>query len=512
MGLLVVWACIVTVYVTTHSFPSGKGGFYFVMARELVANGFVYPVHLDSYIVQRIPYAFPPIGIYLYAIGLELGVSVPTLGMAVPALFLGGIGIAVVVFVVEFTDDFRAAWFAGVLAITHPLVLRQHLVATGSARNAGLIGAFLTVALARRTMRTDRRRLAVIAGLAWGVTILSHPVFTYLAALGVLVVYERERADGEGLVTGVTVAAVGLAVGAPWLGHVLLNHGPLTLFEAGISYHEGPLLNWDGFVDVLLNMLPHLSQFYTVAALFGVTVLVRRRSWGMIGWFTIVGLPYPHSGGLSAIAATVGGVGWATVATRVDNAVASLRGTDGSDLWPQVSVGVGSVVVALVVATAAIGFGGSYAAANVGLHDIPEFVSDDDVRALEALAAEPDAPVAAPRRVQTWVPVIAGSPTLATSKGTEWVSGDGRTGTVVSDKFSSVGSCTTADCYVANATGDIGTFDVYLNDDPTAAAEFADAPRFTVIYDQDGIVIARFDPSGAGQRDRLSSDRSPVVV
>ena len=73
LGMTILLGLIVRVYpVLMRSFPLNDGGMFLVMIRELRANGFALPA-FTSYNLSSIPFAYPPLGLYLAAFLNVLG-------------------------------------------------------------------------------------------------------------------------------------------------------------------------------------------------------------------------------------------------------------------------------------------------------------------------------------------------------------------------------------------------------------------------------------------------------
>jgi len=294
---LVLSAFVQVAYLWSHEFPALLGGLFLEMAATVADSGTL-PTTIHGFTTEGIPFAYPPLGFYVMAFFLDLGVDgVQLLRFGAPAVLLGTVA-AMYHLTVVLTDSPGTGVIAGIITGTHVSLNVYLLGASGFVRGLGFLCMVVAMLGAYQYFANGGGRQALaIATLGWGLVVLTHPVHAAAAGAGVAAAWLIWDRSPRGLATGAGVAVGGLLIASPWWLTVVSNHG-VDIFFAGAG-SQGSFNNslsdlqglvawfWDGG-DVL--------NWPAVFAVVGTASLVARGEWQQPAWLAapIVLLVPPH--------------------------------------------------------------------------------------------------------------------------------------------------------------------------------------------------------------------------
>lgn len=405
--------------VLLASFPLNDGGLFAQMIGELRSAGFELPAR-SGYNGLDIPYAYPPLAIYVAALLTSLTplTELDVLHLLPAAVNLATIPVAYLV-LRQLVAVRRALLATGIFAVL-PRSYTWLIAGGGLTRSFGFLFALIAVYAALRALRGDRR-MVWLGGLSLGAAALSHPeaplfAIVSVGLLGVLRAPDRRRALFDALGAGVIAAAVVM----PWVVVVVSGHGiDPFLAAAGASepISTGILvlrsLRWDGVTVPILSAV----------AGFGFFVCAMNRLWLPPLWFAAIVLVDPRAGltfgSLPLAMATVIGFEdlwrWVTrLRSRLTWAPASLV---------RVAVGMAAVLAFVPALTA-----GADSSTPLRALSDPELAAMEWARANTPPDSEFLVVAGVPWQIDAvgeWFPVIAGRRSVATVQGTEWL-GPGR--------------------------------------------------------------------------------------
>jgi hypothetical protein len=267
LGLTVsVWLRLAPLFA---DFAFGDGGLFWVMARDLRANGFV-PPDFTTYNSGDIPWVYPPLGLYVVAL---LGADLD-LFRILPALYAIATLPAVWLLARELIGE-RGALIA-VVAYGLSAPAYAGLIAGGGVTRApGLTFAVLT-------MWAVVRGNVVAAGVLGGLTLLTHPIAAFYAVLSCAVLWLiRDRSPRMTL-----APLISLAMGALWVIPMALRHG-FGPFVAGMGSRELDLS--DSFLTLMAQTMNPPNLAFTIGVVGAVIALYERR-WDLILWLAVTAL------------------------------------------------------------------------------------------------------------------------------------------------------------------------------------------------------------------------------
>lgn len=479
-----VWTAILTVYLLFYEFPAHRGGLYLMMAERIVANSFLLPQSVVGYTTIRLPFAYPPLGLYLMALPIAIGVPELLVLRVLPGITFVLASYAVYLFVVNHTNDRRYALAAAVFTLVCPQILYQSVVGAGVTRSLGL--AFLLLGLvwvedSFESPAFQRNRIAV-AGFFFGACLLTHYIYALLFGIATITKFVLARRTTNGLVRGMAIAGVGFVVASPWVAVVSIRNGFGTLLNPSSSYMGGLApVPWLAAVKLLEQPVSPVGYLFTAGAVIGGGYLLLKGKPFLPAVAAIYTLVYPHLPSQYALFAILTGV--ATVEIARHGTQLSRFSWRGFQYTPNVGLAV--------LLIGAVGLGGVFVAdIDGGIGSPPSTLDDESMQTMQWAAenTRPDATFLIPSQMGEWFPAIAHRRAAVTKWGTEWVARDVREYHMRT--MTAAGQCSAPSCF-DSVIADMETTPDYLVIDkdqlPRAIADhrvdqFEASPTFRVVY------------------------------
>lgn len=495
-------------YLRTHAYPAYGAGLYLEAATQIRLQGYSLPTAIPYY-TGGIPFAYPPLGFYLTAVLLDVGLSGLTVSRVLPAALTVCYLVPYYGIALELLPTRRQAGVATTLLAFAPPTLQWHLSAGGIVRATAFLLALCGVYAGCRVFHSSDRRWVVPGAVLFGLTALTHPVYTVFFGLSWLVLYVARDRSVHGLLAGAFVAAGGLALAGPWWATVLDRHG-VGVFTAAAGSHSGLAGGAERLLDQFVYPLdPTVVTAFFVAVFVASALLVARGSYVLPSWL-VVGA---YVVGKERFQFVAGSMIVATVALGVVAPALSR--------WrPELDHGRAPLVVVCVLLVVGGSIGTLYAASELdsahhGSPSLPPFVDDDDVSAMTWAATEtaPGDSFVVVGDAAEWFPYYTDRSILVGPWGIEWVSSARYYEQL--DHVRRLGACTDADCLSdALAAADVSPTYVYVPTGPytvrgleregasALAASLVDSDRFRRVYANDGVSVFRVDPAPTSPGDR----------
>ncbi len=409
--------------VLAAGFPVNDGGLFASLVDAIVAGPTLLPNSI-TYNGLNAPFAYPPLA-FLVAAGLEHLVPIGTVEWlrwiplvasiaTIPAFALLALELA------PTRVHAAVATFAFVLV---PASFEWLVMGGGLTRAPGLFLAILAIYLGVRAVkRGDRSWIG--AGIALGLTVLTHPEAALFAALSLVLVtiaYARGRRAWSRMIGA---AAIGVLVALPWLLMVITRYGAAPLLSAG-----GTGLNLLQSLAYLLTVrLTNEPLWMLVAglAVLGFVYSLSVRWYFLPAWVVMIVIVDPRGGGtyVAAPLAILAAIGLLDVVVarlaRIGGDVASAPG------WPTAvfrSRGVSIALLGVMVLAMLSAFLAPYLLS-------PMASLDADARSAMAwvrtsLPASARVTVVTGRNwyedaTSEWFPYLADRQSVATVQGYEW--------------------------------------------------------------------------------------------
>ena len=501
-GLLVY-----VVYLLTHPYPAFGAGLFMLIAEEISKAGYRLPAHIPYYTASGIPFAYPPLGFYLAAAVRDLtGVD----ALALTRLLPGAISVLYLVpayllgFVVLGSRP-RAA-FAGVLVAVSPTVFQWHIGAAGFVRALAFLFLLCGLVAGVRLFRT-RNAVWIAPGMAcFGLTVLSHPKYVVFYALSYVVFWAAFDRSVDGLANGTLVGVGGVVLTAPWWGQVVAVYGSDVFFQAAGTHREvgNVLLSLETLITYRFvgHDVPWFLLAWRLLPVAGAAWLAWRGRFFLPAWLAVTATLV----GESRFVFLVGAL--ATTAFCFDGVAPALR--------ERVSAGRAARIAAaalVVVAGSGLAIGSAYAASELDAHagtaTLPQYVDDDDLRAMEWVTEETDADAefVVLGDAGEWFPYFTHRTNLVGPWGVEW-RGD-RAFRHQTWLFVHTSHCWWANCLTLTfARNDVRPDYLYVPKEsytvkgatkaprPTLLSSLRSSDRYEVVYENEGVAIFRVDETG----------------
>jgi Dolichyl-phosphate-mannose-protein mannosyltransferase len=398
--------------VVRADFPLHDGGLLYAMAGDLRLNGFALPA-FTTYNGGQIPFAYPPLALYLAAGLNALGLPLLTILQYLP-LFLSVAGIPLVFLVVRELLSERHALVAAFAFALMPSAYDWIIVGGGLTRAVGLVLGLLTIWQATLLATKPSYWRAALAGVLGGLTVLAHPYAAAFAVVSVGLIFAwRARSVATWRSAGVSLAVAAVVV-IPWVWAVASQHG------------LGPLLSGSGSrTQVGVSVASLLFEDVTGAtfsvflgiALIGFLVELARGRWLLPVWLVLTFVVLVGGGWIMPMLPMAMLIGVAIVDAVVPGIITLTTGRSGRS---PVAVVLAGLLCAGLLASLGVGY----------VIITPLWSLSAEQRAAMAWVAQ-DTPASATFAVVTgqpwaldtaseWFPALSRRTSLGTAQGYEW--------------------------------------------------------------------------------------------
>lgn len=489
---------VVASYYVTHPYPAYASALFLHMAEFLIENGYHRPERIPLYTEGGIPFAYPPLMFYALAFLIDIGIDPLLLSRALP-------GIAFVLALIpyfylarEFLPVKQAGFATTALAVL-PQSVRWHITGGGTVRGPAFLLTLVGLYVGVRLFKTGNRRLILPAALLYGMTMLTHPVYTAYFGLSYLVLFAIFSRSLRGLLNGAAVATGGMLIGAPWWLFVSRTHGYETILNAS-GTHGGLGQELEELTEIALFFrdFSYLSEAIILGfVLAGALYMIVHRRYGVLAWLlateiVIAQQRYALVTALLLVAAVVAG----GVIPRVA-AIASKRGNSDSVI---------AVLFAVLILTMTA-FGALYAAGDPPderENTVSAYVDGDDIEAMEWIASETpkNARFAVLGDQAEWFPYVADRTSLVGPWGVEWTSPEQYE--YHRRAHSELTHCDDQACvrttldendieadYVYVPKGEYTFAAIVRTQDETMRESMIESDRYELVYENDGAMVFR---------------------
>lgn len=415
------------------SFPANDGGLFLTMAEDIQRANFLVPQY-TSYNGGEIPFAYPPLAIYVTAVlDAVPGVSLITLFVVLP--MLGALcSVAAFGWLARTILDSRMQAHLATLAFAVvPASYTWLLPGGGLPRSFGLAAGLVAIRAVVLLVKQDRPAPGqiVFAGAAMAATVLIH--LESAAFVGVSVVAFALLAVKPAQIRALGIScSLALVLSAPWWIWVMAVHGLAPFLS---SLDQGGALLDDGRISRSVIEYALRNPFSTgeagppvvlALAFAGAVVSLFSSRAVLLAWALLLGLVAMRATPTFAAVPTalLAGLGAATVLDRV---ALTLR-TQRPPIGPGAAAASALGVLGLFAFVASSAAHKSPVVAGA-LHQVPE----SDRRAMEWAATNtpPDAVfLVLPTggwwtdATQEWFPAVSQRTSPATAQGKEWLPGE----------------------------------------------------------------------------------------
>lgn len=285
------------------TYPAGYAGLYSLMAEMLVRTPFPLPNEIPFYGPGGIPFAYPPVALYIAAFFVRsFYIPMLTYMKWAPAFFCILVMVTVYLIGYQLTRDRLKALVAVVIVFSAEPIYAFHATASGSVRSVALLWTVLSAYFTLRAYDVDRRELmhASIAGTFLALTAMTHLSYAVFLVPGIVLIaflLPTRRPLLLRLRTMAVIGVVGLVLAAPWWGTVIARYGLVVFLNAGSTHGTGGLVaavgaNPLGLVRTMLRWYVNLGRMWWPPILSGVSIVsvaygLMRGRWLLPAWIMV---------------------------------------------------------------------------------------------------------------------------------------------------------------------------------------------------------------------------------
>lgn len=486
---LLATTAIFSAYLLSHPYPAAGGGFFTVVAETIIENGYALPERISQYGLDGVPFAYPPLFLYVYAVLLDVtGLKPLVLTRVVPVVLTGLYVVTMYFLGVEILDSKRQAGIAAAALATIPEVFYWHITGGGIVRAGAYLMVLVGLYCGVRLFESGERRWLVLSTVAFGLTVLSHLQYILFFVVAFVLLFLGFDRTKRGLIHGIVVGVGGLLLTSPWWLTVFTTHG-VDIFVAASNTRPTaqPIKGLTHALFVFRPLSGYLGM-WQVVTLLGSAYLVGTGRVKLVVAYLLIPLALPYPRFYLVPAALIAGV----FLGEGFDVLMEHRG-----VWPLGGLTREGVVAAVIVFTAATGafYAADYSSFDTGIAAeetaMPGGLTDEDVQAMEWVAAntEADATFAVTGKYTLdWFPALTDRMLVYSTVATEWF-GEAYW-TRVGRWNSRLADCETVSC-VDSVVEELPATPgyIYLDANTSMKRDIRSTSTYSVAYANDGVII-----------------------
>ena len=284
-----------------HVFPMGYAGLFTQMAAQIADANFALPVSSPFYGPGGIPFAYPPLGLYLLALFIKFTGSTYFFLRWLPPL-LSLLSAALTFFLSKkFFNLPFAAMITMILTAASFDLHTAHVWSAGIVRAPAFVFAILFIYFYSPGAAGRSLKSSTIAGVFLGLAFLSHLAYG-LFCLFWLATASASLPDWKPSIRAAFVTGViAVLVSSVWIIPVVSTHG-WVVFSGALNSHGGSQFlsgsfRWSGLLRLLyFNLAPILaSPALAFLVLVGLIQLLLRRQFRFVFFFVLITLFFPEN-------------------------------------------------------------------------------------------------------------------------------------------------------------------------------------------------------------------------
>lgn len=284
----------------TSTFPLNDGGLFYEMILDLQAHRFLLPI-TTTYNAASIPFAYPPLAFYLYAlINTVARIPIIDLMRLLPAIISAACIPAFYLLAGEMLESKTQILLATLVFAIIPRAFDWLIMGGGITRSLGLLFALLAMRQAYILFATHSSKAILPMILFGALVVYAHPEATTHTALSAAFFYLWKDRSRKGFFLSLLAALGILLITAPWWATVLSRYGINPFLAAADAAHQ------DSY-NVLVGLFA-LFQFefadepyiglISVLGLIGLFFLLTKKNFFLPLWFLIMHTFEPRGGPL----------------------------------------------------------------------------------------------------------------------------------------------------------------------------------------------------------------------
>jgi hypothetical protein len=281
-------------------FPLNDGGLFYKMILDLQENHFVLPM-FTSYNHADIPFAYPPLAFYLYAVISEIfNISLLKLMQFGPAIISALSIPAFFLLAQQLMDTKPQVLFSVLIFSLVPRAFDWLIMGGGITRSLGLLFALLAIRQSILLFSSTTTKNFLLMILWNGLVLLTHPEAAIHTCIAIVLIYFWKDRTISGLKHAAIIAACVLLLSAPWWITVLMRHGGAP-FMAVLSSADQDSDNLIARILILFRFDFTDEPFLTLTSVLGLIGLfgsIAAKKYFLPSWLLLIQLIEPRGGSL----------------------------------------------------------------------------------------------------------------------------------------------------------------------------------------------------------------------
>lgn len=258
-----------------YPFPSGFAGLYTLMAEKIAESHFSLPLVIPFYGPGGIPFAYPPVGLYLMAIATSvLGISEFDYLRFAPPFFmlLATIPISLIAF--KYTKSRLAAVITPVIVVGAQRIFMIQGTSGGIVRGLAFLFAILSIYFYLLGIQHKKKIFTILSGVWFGLTTLTHLGYTEFVALFFAAYLLTHLFSKRVWLTTLIAGGVSICLIAPWLVVIIQRYGISVLAGAFQSHgNDYFVLIWQDFQKLIPWIENSLRPLFRMQFIWGMTII-----------------------------------------------------------------------------------------------------------------------------------------------------------------------------------------------------------------------------------------------
>jgi len=245
-------------------FPINDGGMFAVMMNDLRAAHWVLPVE-TTYNFAHLPFAYPPLGLYMGALFQSIGFGNNFIFLWLPAVLSILILGTFYFFALEFLKSRPHAAVATAFLSLSPGTYVWYLMGGGLTRALGTLFFLIAITFTLRAFQSQNQKALAVSSLFCALAILTHPQAALLTLTGCAVLFFFYSFSLNGTIKAAVIVIGTVLLSSFWWLAIINNHDFSTLISGSQSGRlYAPLATLLNSLILRQTILPFTTFFWII--------------------------------------------------------------------------------------------------------------------------------------------------------------------------------------------------------------------------------------------------------
>jgi len=301
--VLALIACLPLLFENAfqYSVPMGYAGLFTQMADQIAAENFALPISSPFYGPGGIPFAYPPLGLYLFSVFIKLTGKYYIYLIWMPPLFTLVSLIPLYYLSNELFKSPLAAAFTIIIAATSSDLYIAHAWSAGIVRAPAFIFTLLSIYFFHRQNNSPGRYNLLLTGLFFGLALLSHLAYGLFCFVWILC-WSGLQPSVRRILDSTMSLAIGMLIAMIWVVPISLHYGSDIFLYAFNSHNSNNLslllaFNFSPLLRIFTDNTISISSTPILTALvfLGAFFLILRKEFTLLIFYMLVILFFPET-------------------------------------------------------------------------------------------------------------------------------------------------------------------------------------------------------------------------